>query len=131
MYEAFVEGREFTVGILGEEALPVGEITTADGLFDYESKYQPGMASESFPAELEAEAAEELRRLAFCVHRVLRLRHFSRIDFMIDATGDPWILEANALPGLTSNSLLPKAAFAAGLTFPEFCNRLVQLARIK
>ena len=131
MYEAFVEGREFTVGILGEDALPVGEITTTQGLFDYEAKYQPGMASECFPAELGAAAVEELQRLALAVHRVLRLRQFSRIDFMIDATGGPWVLEANAVPGLTSNSLLPKAALAAGLTFSDLCNRLVHLASIK
>lgn len=131
MYEAFVDGRELTVGILGDEALPVGEIVTEHELFDYECKYQPGMASEIFPADLTAEVAQQLQDLALAVHRVLRLRHFSRIDFMLDGRGDPWILEANSLPGLTSASLLPKAAAAAGVSFPEFCDRLVQLARIK
>lgn len=131
MYEAFVEGRELTVGILGDEALPVGEIVTEHELFDYECKYQPGMASEVFPADLKAEVAQQLQDLSLAVHRLLHLRHYSRIDFMIDGAGAPWILEANSLPGLTSTSLLPKAARAAGLSFPDFCNRLVQLARIK
>ena len=131
LYEAFIDGRELTVGILGDEALPVGEIVTTHELFDYECKYQPGMASEIFPADLKADVAQQLQELALGVHRVLRLRHFSRIDFMLDAHGDPWILEANSLPGLTSTSLLPKAARAAGLSFPDFCDRLVQLARIK
>ncbi|MFV2006338.1 MAG: D-alanine--D-alanine ligase [Longimicrobiales bacterium] len=131
MYEAFVEGRELTVGILGDEALPVGEIVTEHELFDYECKYQPGMASEVFPADLKAEVAQQLQDLSLAVHRLLHLRHYSRIDFMLDGAGAPWILEANSLPGLTGTSLLPKAARAAGLSFPDFCNRLVQLARIK
>lgn len=129
MYEAFVEGRELTVGILGDEALPVGEIVTERELFDYECKYQPGMASEIFPADLDEEFAHELQTLSLAVHRLLHLRHYSRIDFMLDGRGAPWILEANALPGLTGASLLPKAAEAAGLSFPEFCDGLVQLAR--
>ncbi len=131
MYEAFVDGRELTVGILGDEALPVGEIVPEHELFDYECKYQPGMASEIFPADLEADVAHELQELSLAVHRLLHLRHYSRIDFMLDGHGDPWILEANAVPGLTGASLLPKAARAAGLSFPDFCDRLVQLARIK
>ncbi|GMR13670.1 MAG: D-alanine--D-alanine ligase [Gemmatimonadota bacterium] len=129
IFEAFVEGRELTVGILGDEALPVGEIATEHGLFDYECKYQAGMASEIFPADLKAGFAQELQRLSLEVHRALHLRHYSRIDFMLDGAGSPWILEANALPGLTGASLLPKAARAAGLSFPEFCDSLVQLAR--
>lgn len=130
MYEAFVDGRELTVGILGDEALPVGEIVAEHELFDYECKYQPGLASEIFPADLEAEVANELQDLSLAVHHVLHLCHYSRIDLMLDGHGDPWILEANALPGLTGASLLPKAARAAGLSFQDFCDRLVQLARI-
>lgn len=131
MYEVFVEGREVTVGILGDEALPVGEIVSEHVLFDYECKYQPGMASEIFPVDLEEGVAERLQELALAVHRVLRLRHFSRVDFILDEEGNPWVLEANALPGLTANSLVPKAARAGGLSFTDFCDRLVQLACIK
>ena len=128
MYEAFVCGREFTVGILGEEALPVGEIVSEHALFDYECKYQAGMADEIFPAEIPDTLARTLQERALEVHRLLRLRDFSRVDFMVDEEGEAWCLEANALPGMTANSLLPKAAHAAGITFPEVCDRIVHMA---
>lgn len=128
MYEAFVEGREFTVGIVGDEALPVGEIIPEHELFDYECKYQPGMAQEIFPADIPDALADRLQELALRTHRVLRMRDFSRVDFMVDEDGRPWCLEANALPGMTANSLLPKAGRAAGLSFPALCDRLVRLA---
>jgi D-alanine-D-alanine ligase len=128
MYEAFVSGREFTVGILGEEALPVGEIVSEHQLFDYECKYQTGMADEIFPAEISDDLARTLQERALAVHRLLRLRDFSRVDFMVDEQGETWCLEANALPGMTANSLLPKAAHAAGITFPEVCDRIARMA---
>ena len=128
MYEGFVAGREFTVGILGEEALPVGEIVSEHGLFDYECKYQAGMADEVFPAEISDALAQTLQERALRVHRLLRLRDFSRVDFMVDGEGEAWCLEANTLPGMTANSLLPKAAHAAGMTFPELCDRIVRMA---
>ncbi len=128
MYEAFVAGREFTVGILGEEALPVGEIVSEHPLFDYECKYQAGMADEVFPAEISDTLARTLQERALEVHRLLRLRDFSRVDFMVDEEGESWCLEANTLPGMTANSLLPKAARAAGISFPELCDRIVCMA---
>jgi D-alanine-D-alanine ligase len=128
MYEAFVAGREFTVGILGEEILPVGEIKSEHELFDYECKYQMGMADEIFPAEIPGTLARSLQERALDVHRLLRLRDFSRVDFIVDEEGEAWCLEANTLPGLTVNSLLPKAAHAAGITFPEVCDRIVRMA---
>jgi D-alanine-D-alanine ligase len=128
MYEAFVAGREFTVGILGEEALPVGEIVSEHELFDYECKYQTGMADEIFPAEIPDVLVRTLQERAIEVHRLLRLRDFSRVDFMVGEDGEAWCLEANTLPGMTANSLLPKAARAAGMTFPELCDRIVRMA---
>ena len=128
MYEAFVAGREFTVGILGEKALPVGEILSEHELFDYECKYQMGMADEIFPAEIPDTLARTLQERALEVHRLLRLRDFSRVDFMVDEKGEAWCLEANGLPGMTANSLLPKAARAAGITFPDLCDRIVCMA---
>ena len=128
MYEAFVDGREFTVGILGDEALPVGEIVSEHGLFDYECKYQLGMADEVFPAEIPDALVQTLQERALQVHRLLRLRDFSRVDFMVDGGGEAWCLEANTLPGMTSTSLLPKAARAAGMTFAELCDRIVRMA---
>lgn len=128
MYEAFVPGRELTVGILGDQVLPVGEIIPEHEIFDYECKYQPGMAEEIFPADLPPALAEKLQELALRAHRALRLHDYSRVDFMLDGDGNAWCLEANALPGMTANSLLPKAARAAGIDFPDLCDRIVQLA---
>lgn len=126
--EGFVQGREFTVGVLAGEALPVGEIVSEHELFDYECKYQPGMAAEIFPADIDRHLSERLRRAAVQVHDLLRLEDYSRVDFMVDAAGDVWCLEANALPGMTGNSLLPRAARAAGIEFPELCDRIAALA---
>lgn len=114
-----------TVGVLGDEALAVGEIIPAHELFDYECKYQPGMAREVFPAEIPGALARELQELALRVHRALRLRDYSRVDFMVDGTGGAWCLEANSLPGMTANSLLPQSAGAVGIPFPELCHRIV------
>jgi D-alanine-D-alanine ligase len=129
LFERDHEGRELTVGILGGMALPVGEIVPAHELFDYECKYQPGMAEEIFPADIPESLAKELQRLAARVHETLRLRDYSRIDFIVDDGGGIWCLEANTAPGMTANSLLPKAARAAGMSFPELCDRVVGLAR--
>ena len=128
MAEAFVRGREITVGVVGEEALPVGEIIPEHDIFDYECKYQPELARELFPADLPEAQAARARELALRVHRALKLSGFSRVDFILDGDGEPWCLEANALPGMTSNSLLPKAAAAAGIAFPELCDRIVRSA---
>ena len=128
IFESFVRGREFTVGILGEEALPVGEIIPENEIFDYECKYQPGMAAEIFPADIPDELARRLQELALRTHRALRLEDFSRVDFLVGEDGGIWCLEANNLPGMTANSLLPKAAKAAGITFPELCEKIARLA---
>src|SRR6185436_15392329 len=126
VFEKFIAGREFTVGILGDEALPVGEIIPENEIFDYECKYQPGMAAEIFPADIPDTLAGRLQELALRVHKVLRLDDFSRVDFMVDEDGGVWCLEANNLPGMTANSLLPKAARAAGIPFPELCDRIAR-----
>lgn len=128
LFERFHEGRELTVGIIGQEPLPVGEIIPEHEIFDYECKYQAGMAEEIFPADIPAGLAARLQELALRVHVALRMRDFSRVDFIVDAEGGIWCLEANALPGLTANSLLPKAARAAGMSFSDLCDRLVGLA---
>ena len=131
LFEQFVSGREFTVGILGDEALPVGEIIPENEIFDYECKYQPGMAAEIFPADIPDELARRIQELALQTHRVLRLEDFSRVDFIVDDAGGVWCLEANSLPGMTANSLLPKAARAAGIGFPELCDRIAGLAQAR
>ncbi len=145
--ERYIAGREFTVGILEgampdgaplpagsrgagrveARALPVVEIEPARELFDFDCKYQPGMAIETAPARIPNDLARNLQETALRVHRLLGLRHYSRVDFMVDDSGAAWCLEANALPGMTANSLLPKAARAAGMSFAELCDRICRL----
>src|SRR5438309_1981047 len=129
MVEQFVPGRELTVGILGDVALPVGEIIPKHELFDYECKYTPGMSEEIFPAKLDTTLTRQLQELALTAHRALKLGGYSRIDFRLSPDGDIFCLEANTLPGMTRVSLLPKAAQAAGIEFPELCERICRLAR--
>jgi D-alanine-D-alanine ligase len=128
LFERYHAGREFTVAVVGDETFPVGEIIPEHEIFDYECKYQPGMAEEIFPADIPEPLSDRLRALALEVHRALRLRDCSRVDFIVDGEGRAWCLEANASPGMTSNSLLPKAARAAGIAFPDVCDRIARLA---
>ena len=128
LLESFVDGRELTVGILGDEALTAGEIVPRHEIFDYECKYTPGMSEEIFPAPIDAALTAEVRALALRAHRVLKLRDFSRVDFRIDRAGRPWCLEANTLPGMTATSLLPQSAAAAGIPFDELCDRMCRMA---
>jgi D-alanine-D-alanine ligase len=128
LVEEFIPGRELTVSILGGEALPVGEIIPKHEIYDYECKYTPGMAVEEFPAKLsraETDRVQELARRAFAA---LKLRGCARIDFRMTPEGEFYCLEANTLPGMTGTSLVPQAAAAAGVTFPELCDRIVRLA---
>jgi D-alanine-D-alanine ligase len=128
MIEAFIPGREFTVPVLGDDALPVGEIISKNEIFDYAAKYQPGGAEEIFPADLPGAQTVEVQMLALKTHRALKLRGFSRIDFRLDADGVFWCLEANTLPGMTAASLFPKGAQAAGIGFTQVCEQLCRLA---
>jgi D-alanine-D-alanine ligase len=128
LFESFLPGREFTVGVLGEEALAVGEIIPDHEIFDYECKYTPGMTQEIFPAAIPDDLAAKMRALALATHRVLKLRDFSRVDFRLDAHGEPSILEANTLPGMTATSLLPQSAGALGISFSDLCAEICRLA---
>jgi D-alanine-D-alanine ligase len=125
MIERYIAGRELTVGILEDQALAVGEIIPRTGpIFDYAAKYQAGGAEEIFPADLTAEQTARAQDLALRVHRSLKLDTYSRVDFRMDEQGDLWCLEVNTLPGLTAASLLPRAAAAVGIGFPELCERI-------
>jgi len=128
MLEEFIPGRELTVGVLGDDALPVGEIFPVNELYDYEAKYTPGMAREVFPAELTGAATTAIQARARAAFRALKLRGYARIDFRMAADGTFLCLEANTNPGLTNLSLLPQAAAAAGISFPDLCDRIVRLA---
>lgn len=131
MIERFVPGRELTVSVLGDRALPVGEIFPAHEIYDYECKYTPGMAREEFPAKLSANETAEIQRLALAAFRALKLDGYARIDFRMSDRGEFFCLEANTLPGMTPLSLLPQAAAAMGMDFGALCERIVQLAMAK
>lgn len=124
MVERFIAGREFTVGILDGSALPVGEIIAPGEIFDYQSKYQAGGAREVFPANISSTESGQLQDYALRAHRVLKLGSYSRVDFRRYDNGHFWCLEANSLPGMTATSLLPQAAKAAGINFPELLDRI-------
>ena len=128
MLERFISGRELTVGILGDEALPIGEIIPKHELYDYECKYTKGMAVEEFPARLEPAVAALVQEQALRAFKALKLRGYARIDFRLDDSGGCFCLEANTLPGMTELSLIPQGAAAAGISFAELCERIVQLA---
>ena len=128
MIERFVPGRELTVGILGDEALPVVEIIPKHEIYDYECKYTPGMAVEEVPAKIPPESAREVQRLARLAFAALKLGGYARIDFRMTPAREMVCLEANTLPGMTATSLIPQAAQARGMSFPELCDRIVALA---
>ena len=128
MIEAYIAGRELTVGVLGDEALPVGEIIPKHEIYDYECKYTPGMADERFPADISREQTHALQQQAMSAFRALKLSGYARIDFRFTTSGESYCLEANTLPGMTELSLIPQAAVAAGIAFPELCERIAMLA---
>jgi D-alanine-D-alanine ligase len=128
MVEQFIPGPELTVGILGDEALPVIEIRSKHEMFDYECKYQPGMAEEICPAPIDPGLTARAQDAARRTHRALKLAGYSRIDFRVGEGDGLFFLEANTLPGMTANSLIPKAARAAGIGFPAFAETACRLA---
>ena len=129
--EKFIAGDEFTVAVLGNdtpEALPVIQIVPKSGFYDFEAKYAPGGSEHLCPAPISEELTAKLMDLAVKAHGALGCRGMSRTDFIVDAKGKPWILETNTIPGMTKTSLLPDAARVAGMSFPELCTRLIELA---
>ena len=130
MIEKFIPGRELTVGILGDMALPVGEIKPVHEIYDYECKYTAGMAVEEFPAKLSQEQTERVQAQAVAAFKSLKLRGYARIDFRLSPSDDDggkgefYCLEANTLPGMTELSLIPQGAQAAGISFPELCEHI-------
>jgi D-alanine-D-alanine ligase len=126
--EEFVPGREFSSGILGEEALPLVEIISSDEFYSYDAKYKPGGSRHLVPAPIDHDLTARLQMLALSVHRLLGLRDYSRTDFIVTREGRPYILEINALPGLTPLSLFPDEARVAGIAFEALIERLIQYA---
>nr|AIA15331.1 D-alanine--D-alanine ligase [uncultured bacterium] len=135
LVEEFVEGRELTIGILGDQALPVLEIIPEGGFYDFQTKYpflNPGAgggAQHICPAPLQDEQTRAIQDLALRAHRSLGLKVYSRVDIMLPENGAPSVLEINTIPGMTEVSLLPDAARAAGIEYPELCARIIELSQ--
>lgn len=128
LLERFVEGRELAVSVLGDEALPVVEAIPAEGdRYDFEARYEIGRTRFVCPADLSEEETRAVTEAALATYRALGCTGFARVDVILDAEG-PWVLEANAIPGLTDTSLLPQAAEAAGLSFEQLVGRILDLA---
>ncbi len=126
--EERITGREITVGILDGEPLPIVEIEPKAGHYDYENKYTVGATEYHCPAQLDDAVTARASELSLRAWQTVEGRHFGRVDLMLDADLEPFVLEVNTLPGLTETSLLPKAAAAAGISFEQLCQRMVKLA---
>ena len=126
--EQYIQGREFSVGVMEGKALPVIEIAPKAGFYDYKNKYQAGNTVETCPAVLPQNKSEEIQRTAEKVFRILRLKSYARMDFMMNDKGDIYCLEANTLPGMTPTSLLPQEAAAVGIGFEELCEKILTCA---
>lgn len=128
LVEEYIDGREFSVGILNGKALPVIEIVVNEGFYDYKNKYMPGAATEICPARLEPELTHEMQRYAEKVFKSLKLEIYGRVDFLLDNNNKIYALEANNLPGMTATSLLPQEAQVIGMDFPSLCDEIIKLS---
>jgi D-alanine-D-alanine ligase len=128
LVQQFIPGREFTVGIVVGEVLPIVEIMPESGWYDYAAKYKADTTRYVVPAELTAEQTADMQACALKTFNALGARGFGRVDFRMTPDGELFVLELNTIPGFTSHSLLPKAAAAAGIDFPELCSRIMETA---
>jgi D-alanine-D-alanine ligase len=137
LVEKFVSGRELTIGILGDQALPILEIIPKGGFYDFNTKYPflnpqaGGAAGHVCPAEIDAGKTKKIQELALQAFRALGLVVYGRVDIILSGTGDPFVLEVNTIPGMTEASLLPEAAAAAGIKYVNLCQRIIELSRAR
>ncbi len=124
--ETYIKGREFACGVIDGKALPPIEIIPKTGFFDYANKYQAGATEEVCPADISEEIAERMKALTVKAFKALKLNVYSRADFLLDEAGNLYCLEMNTLPGMTSASLLPKEAQAAGIEYADLCELIIQ-----
>jgi D-alanine-D-alanine ligase len=137
LIEKFVPGRELTVGILGDQALPILEIIPKGGFYDFTNKYpflnpQAGGGAEHVcPAKIANDKTKEIQVLALKAYRALGLQVYSRVDVILSENNEPFVLEINTIPGMTEASLLPEAAAAAGISYVDLCTRIIELSRAR
>ena len=129
LVEQYIEGRELTVAVVGEEAFPIVEIKPKSGFYDYESKYTKGKTEYICPAPLEKELGRLVRELAVECAAALGCRGVVRVDFRLSEDDEPTVLEVNTVPGMTPTSLVPMAAAAKGLTYDQLVGRMIDMAR--
>lgn len=126
--EEYIKGREFSVGILGGKALPAIEIVPKEGFYDYKNKYQAGLTEEFCPADISPEIEKLLGDCAVAAFNALGLYGYARIDFILTEDNRAYCLEANTLPGMTPTSLLPQEAMAAGISYNELCEKIIEVS---
>ena len=137
LVEKFVSGRELTIGILGDQVLPILEIIPKGGFYDFNTKYpflnpQAGASAEHVcPAKIDPDKTKEIQELALQAFRALGLVVYGRADVLLSDTGEPFVLEVNTIPGMTEASLLPEAAAAAGIKYVDLCVRIIELSRAR
>lgn len=129
--EQFVKGREFSVGVIGDKALPPIEIIPKSGFYDYASKYQAGATIEICPADIDIDTDIKLRNSAVEAFNALHLDSYARVDFLLDENGQTYCLEANTLPGMTPTSLLPQEAAVEGLDYADLCEKIIEISLAK
>nr|AIA14552.1 D-alanine--D-alanine ligase [uncultured bacterium] len=137
LIEKFVSGRELTIGVLGDQALPILEIIPKGGFYDFNNKYPflnpqgGGGAEHVCPAKIEPNKTKEIQEEALRAFRALGLVVYGRVDILLSDAGDPFVLEVNTIPGMTEASLLPEAAAAAGINYVDLCARIIALSRVR
>ncbi|MFN7138454.1 MAG: D-alanine--D-alanine ligase, partial [Limisphaerales bacterium] len=128
LMEERIFGRETTVGILDGQPLPVVEVRVKHGEFDYTNKYTPGATEHFCPADFDPATTQRIQQAALGAFHAIGGRDYARVDVMVKENGDPVVLEVNTLPGMTETSLLPDAAKAAGISYEQLCQKMVELA---
>jgi len=135
LIEAYIEGREITVSILGDKILPPIQINPKDGImidgttmYDYKSKYTKGASDYTCPAEIKKSTLKKIKNTALKIHKLLGCKVYSRVDFRLDFNSNSWFLEINTLPGMTETSLFPMAAKATGLSFEDLIDKIIKLS---
>lgn len=137
LVEKFVSGRELTIGILGDQALPILEIIPKGGFYDFNTKYpflnpQAGASAQHVcPAQIDPDKTKQIQELALQAFRALDLVVYGRVDVILSEAGDTFVLEVNTIPGMTEASLLPEAAAAAGINYVDLCIRIIELSRAR
>lgn len=131
LIEQFIQGRELTVGVLDRKALPIVEIVPDSGFYDFKSKYTPGSTTYRCPAPLTESEAARVSAAGLAAYDALGCSGAARVDVLLDASGAPWVIEVNTIPGMTPTSLLPKAAAAAGIDFNALVGLMLAGASLK